>query len=265
MKYVSITFDDGRKDNYTEAFPIMNKNKLTGTIFCTTGFIDKTWEKPTDWLSAGEPIKIEQLLELRKNGWEIALHGDKHTTAIEDLTIAIEKMKSWGLFETKMGFSIPNSAVPREELDDVIHSMLGSEIQYIRSGRRINTKKISARLLFIAYSICKFRWAYNLFNVKNVNRIDSVNDEMIYSVVVRNKDSVNMIEHFIETAPENTWIVLMFHSVIDKDNPLYNSDPWNWSSEKFTTLCKFLSEIQSREIVRVMNMSEVMEEIIHYV
>ena len=39
---VVLTFDDGYKNNYTHAFPLLKKYKVPATIFVTTGFIDRT-------------------------------------------------------------------------------------------------------------------------------------------------------------------------------------------------------------------------------
>lgn len=38
-----LTFDDGWKDNYDYAFPLMTKHKIPSTIFCTTGAINNDY------------------------------------------------------------------------------------------------------------------------------------------------------------------------------------------------------------------------------
>ncbi len=54
----AITFDDGYRDNFLEAYPILKKRGLPATIFVTTGFIDGTTALWTDLLE--ESISVYQ-------------------------------------------------------------------------------------------------------------------------------------------------------------------------------------------------------------
>ena len=254
MKYVSLTFDDGRGDNYQFVFPTMKKYGLTGTLFCTTGYVDGTWEKDKTWYSAGEPLTVQEVIRLKEEGWEIGLHGDKHTTSVSDMQVANQKMKAWGIVQEKIGFSIPNSNVAKEDLDNFKAAYLGNAINYIRTGRRRSTRKITSKILFVLYTYLGMQWAYNRFNNINLNHIEQADKSNLYSVVVRCEDQSEMVQRFIEQMPDNAWVVLMFHSILPKEHELYKSDPWNWCVDDFEKLCEFLS---GREDVVVKNVADI--------
>lgn len=257
MKYVSFTFDDGRRDNFTYAYPVMKKYGIAGTLFCTTGYIDGTWQKDESWLSAGEAIRIDELKELQQNGWELALHGDKHTTEVEDLKCASQKMAQWGFRNRPIGFSMPNSNIAKEKLDAVIDRYLGSELLYIRAGRQINTKSFSARALYALYTYGHLQWAYNKFNNVNLTDLSRINKKQIYSVVVRCKDDPEMLARFIEQIPDNTCAVLMLHSILPEDSQYYGTDPWNWSLVRFERFCEEIDKLRNADKIRVATLEQI--------
>lgn len=257
MKYVSITFDDGRSDNFTTAFPIMRKYGLTGTLFCTTGFVDGTWQKDDDFLSADKPLTVENMREMKAAGWEIALHGDKHKTELEDLNTAAAKLSDWGLGNAPFGFSLPRSVADEAVIREIMST---GNISYIRRARARDTRKLSSKILFGLYTYLGLDFAYNLFNRPNLNLLPSENKSSISSVVIRNEDKTKHITKFVESADDNTWIVFMFHSILDENHRLYGADPWNWSSKRFEALCAFLERLEAQGIIKNVNMCDAERE-----
>jgi peptidoglycan/xylan/chitin deacetylase (PgdA/CDA1 family) len=91
-KPIVITFDDGYKDNYTEAFPVLKKLGLKATIFVVSGFVggknNLTWDEIKDMQQSGiieigahtvSHLDLTKLSEKQK--WE-EIHGSK--VAIEE-------------------------------------------------------------------------------------------------------------------------------------------------------------------------------------
>lgn len=243
MKFVAITFDDGREDNYSVAFPILRKLGFPATVYCTTGFIDGTWKKKDDWYSAEAALSVQQLKELKAAGWEIGLHGDKHITEIDDTRVALEKMKKWEIFEKSIGYSLPDSTVNQDNLRVVKELLYPQTILYFRVGRNINTKSLKYRILFVLYTFLNIQLAYNSFNKNNVCLANNIDKMRICSVVVRRKDKPKMILRFIKSLPNDTFVVLMFHS-IHHDNNVYKNDPWNWSETNFNYFCSVMKDCE---------------------
>ncbi len=64
---ILITFDDGHVDNYTNAFPIMQKYGFTGVLYIVTNY-----------LGTSGYLNRDQILEMYKAGWEVGSHTMNH-------------------------------------------------------------------------------------------------------------------------------------------------------------------------------------------
>ena len=103
-KPVLITFDDGYKDNYTNAFPIMKKYGMKGTIFVVTGFLGVydnylTWDQANELLEAGFNI-------------ESHTYSHKSMTEASDEDITKELVKSRQTIKEKLGIDSDFMAYP---------------------------------------------------------------------------------------------------------------------------------------------------------
>lgn len=259
MKYVAITFDDGRSDNYDFAKPIMDAHGLRGTVYITTGFIDGTWPEKDVLQSPTKPLQIEQILQLHRAGWEIGLHGDQHQMQVEDTRTAMEKLQAWGIENTHWGISMPNSRAEQTQLQQILCCDYAERIAYIRRGRMCDTSKLSNKVFFALYTYAQSSWAYRRFNLPNVFRLQNADKAFIPSVVVKAKDRPEMILDFINRLPEGAAVVLMLHSILPAGHPLCGKDPWSWEDKRFEVLCKGLQERTEQGIYQVLPLAELLK------
>jgi peptidoglycan/xylan/chitin deacetylase (PgdA/CDA1 family) len=77
---LSITFDDGYRDNYEVAAPILKRLDLPATFFVTTGFIGTRRVAPWDQNLVRQPgwMDWDQVRSLASQGFEIGCHTDTH-------------------------------------------------------------------------------------------------------------------------------------------------------------------------------------------
>lgn len=109
---VAITFDDGYQDIVKYAYPILEKNNLTATLFV----LGDNKHANRDELDNNLPLlSIEQIRFLHKKGWEIGCHTNTHAnlatlskSGLENEIIYAKKK-----LEKTLGFPIKYFAYPR--------------------------------------------------------------------------------------------------------------------------------------------------------
>jgi len=70
-KPVILTFDDGYRDNYENAYPLLHERQMTATFFVVIDFINR--ERP-------EYLTWDMVREMYGGGMSIEVHGVDHTT-----------------------------------------------------------------------------------------------------------------------------------------------------------------------------------------
>ena len=108
---ILITFDDGYIDNYEEAYPIMKKYGMRGTIFLITSLVNTprylTWA---------------QIQEMSQNGIEFGSHTVSHKplTSFDRDGVRRELRESKAILEKKLGRPCPLIAFPEGKFNDMV-------------------------------------------------------------------------------------------------------------------------------------------------
>jgi peptidoglycan/xylan/chitin deacetylase (PgdA/CDA1 family) len=75
--YAAISFDDGMRNNYTTALPILQTYGIPATVYVTIGFIDGV----SPWIGARSDNRMlseHEIRELAHAGWELGAHTMTH-------------------------------------------------------------------------------------------------------------------------------------------------------------------------------------------
>jgi peptidoglycan/xylan/chitin deacetylase (PgdA/CDA1 family) len=98
-----ITFDDGHLNNYTTAFPIMQKYGFTGVLYIVANY-----------LGADQYMNADQIKEMAAAGWEVGSHSISHSdlTSLEPYRQRYEVVESRTLLEEALGVPVLTIAYP---------------------------------------------------------------------------------------------------------------------------------------------------------
>ncbi len=145
-KSFTLTFDDGHKDNYAQALPILKRYGFSALIYLTAGYIGTTkyavktevgrqWlaQKPATWQDQDtvncrkfEFLSWEEIQEMKTAGWEFGAHtlSHPHLTRLSRQEQFKEIEDSKKLLENKLNTPIKHFCYPyqdyNQETEDLV-------------------------------------------------------------------------------------------------------------------------------------------------
>ena len=110
-----ISLDDGFEDNYSNAFPILQRYNIPAVIYLATGLLGKTnqWMNvPT--FSVRNMLSWTQIQDMAKQGIDFGSHTVTHPklTELDDDSVSKELIQSKQLIEAQLGAECRHFAYP---------------------------------------------------------------------------------------------------------------------------------------------------------
>ena len=248
MKYVVLSFDDGRLDTYSNALPILKENNLTATLNVVSDFILQSDRYHCFESAENKAMTVENLLECRDYGIEIALHGATHKNSVSDILQNKKDLRNMGIDADGIGFASPFSELTEENCDAIYQLVKGGEISYIRTG--IQTRK--AGVFYILLSVVnRVLHSKRVFWHLNKNLVIQPSDlpKLMKGVSVARETTLREIEFCIEKLNDGEAIIFILHSILPEDAAGYQKDRWAWNIERFKKLCRFLNESDDLRVI----------------
>lgn len=247
---IAFSFDDGRLDNYTIAYPILKKYNLPATFNLTSSYIKGNIDKVK--FDFPEPMSIDMVHEMFNNPLiEIAGHGNQHVNTTEDIVSGIKELQELlnvdNLNNGANGFASPGSDLTEKMYNDMKSVLVSNNIRYVRISCRYTSFKRLKILCRKLSRIVKWPWLYKLAYQDTL--VSEIKDGIIYSIPILSSVTPKQIDAIIRKAiEEKKACVFMFHSIVAVESM---RNTWDYSCENFEHICQILFKYRKMGVLDV--------------
>lgn len=243
-KYVMFSFDDGRKDQYEDAYHVLKKYGFPATINIVSEFINEPSSFDIFKTCDNESVTWKNLEEMSADGWEIACHGATHKNTVEDIEKWFADIQiTSNNWDRDIGFASPGSFLTIDNAEEVINLKDEGKLLYIRSGKRTRREGM---LYAISTILNNQIHSKRLFYHMNKDCILTKRETILKAVGVTKDNTVDELMYLIEKLKDEEAVILMFHSIKKRYHD--NRDKWYWGRDQLEQLCYKLSKYSDIEI-----------------
>lgn len=248
MKNVILSFDDSRKDFYTNVFPLLKKYNVPATLNVISDFVDN----PSNYSfpSGGNmAMSVAQVKECEESGLvEIACHGHTHKNTKDDIMVNIEDFNRWGIDTKEIGFASPTSYLTYKNKDEkgVWDLVEDNTLIYVRSGIQIRREGYFYMFLSL---LDRYLHSNILFGILNRRTVIHKADRFLLSTAIFSYTKPSQIKYLIDRAKDNSAVILMFHSVMKKGQLGYGLDRFYYDYDLFDELLCWLKKQVSIQVI----------------
>ena len=247
MKNIVLSFDDGRWDTYERALPVLSHYGLVCTINVISDFVLHPEHYHLSCCKKGSMTK-QQVLEAQERGMEIACHGQKHKNDVDGIINCIAELNEMGVNTDNIGFASPESVLTLNNYGDVRSLKENGGLSYIRSGVQLKREGY----LYAGLTIAN-RYIHSKMLFQGLNKRWMINNnqkyEILPSVSITSDIMPTQIQYLIEHTSNEQSVILMFHSILNPDDPGYGDGIWFWDCKKFEDMCAFFRSNADIDII----------------